>query len=182
MINAIGIIELNSIAKGITVADAMLKASTVTLLESRPICPGKYLTIIHGDVESVKNSIDIGKSHAKAYLVDSLVIPNIHTQVVKAITGVSSVEKFKAIGVLEFFSITSSILSADFAVKSANVDIVELRLGIAIGGKSFVTLTGDVSAIQEAIKVGKRAGVENGLLFESTIIDSPDQELLKKLV
>ena len=38
----IGFLELNSIAKGIEVADAVLKAAEVELISAKPSCPGKY--------------------------------------------------------------------------------------------------------------------------------------------
>ena len=51
---AIGILESNSIAKGIEAADAVLKAADTALLYAKPVCPGKYTILFYGDVaESV---------------------------------------------------------------------------------------------------------------------------------
>lgn len=182
MINSIGVIELNSISRGIEVADAMLKSGTVDLLESKPVCPGKHMTIIYGDVGSVETSMSRGKELAKEFFVDEIIIPNVHPQVVKAISGISGDFNFEAIGVLEFFSIAGAIYAADAAVKAAAVDIVDMRLGIAIGGKSFVTLTGNVASINSAVEAGKEIGQEHGLLFNVTVIPSPNKQLLRKLV
>ena len=44
---AIGMVELNSIARGIETCDYMVKAATVELLRSSTVCPGKYLSLIH---------------------------------------------------------------------------------------------------------------------------------------
>ena len=41
MMNAIGVIESSSIAKGFEICDAMAKASLVTILDASPVCPGK---------------------------------------------------------------------------------------------------------------------------------------------
>ena len=38
--DTIGFLELNSIAKGVEAADAMLKAAEVELISARPSCPG----------------------------------------------------------------------------------------------------------------------------------------------
>lgn len=43
MSQAIGILELTSIAKGMELGDAMLKSANVDLLVSKTICPGKFL-------------------------------------------------------------------------------------------------------------------------------------------
>lgn len=182
MINAIGVLETNSISEGIEVADLMLKAGSVELLESKPVCPGKYMSIIYGDVESVRNSITLGREKAKSFYVDEVIIPNIHPMVIKAIAGIPDPYEFGAIGVIEFFSIAGAIYAADAAVKAANVSIVNMRLGIAIGGKSSVTLTGDVGAIEAATEAGKEVGVERGLLFNYNVIPSPHKKLVEKLV
>ena len=55
---------------------------------------------------------------------------------------------------MEFFSVTASVYAADAAVKAADVDLIDVRLGTGIGGKSFVVLTGEVAAVREAIECG----------------------------
>ena len=54
MERAIGLIETISIAGGIEAADAMVKKASVKLFLARPICPGKFIVLIGGDVEAVK--------------------------------------------------------------------------------------------------------------------------------
>lgn len=182
MIRAIGVLESNSISRGIKAADEMLKSGSVQLLESKPVCPGKHLTIIYGDVGSVEASMAVGTEILSSFFVDQILIPNVHEDVVRAIAGIPQPGEFKAIGVLEFFSVTGAIYAADAAVKAADVDIVAMRLGIAIGGKSYVTLTGNVSAVESAVRAGKAEGEKHGLLFSYTVIPSPHKDLLKKLV
>ena len=46
MPNAIGLIEVTSIAMGYELQDAMLKTADVELLTARTICSGKYLVIV----------------------------------------------------------------------------------------------------------------------------------------
>ena len=56
--------------------------------------------------------------------------------------------------IIEYFSIASAIQGADDAAKASDVSLVNVRLGFAIGGKSYITLTGKVSAVEEAVKAG----------------------------
>ena len=42
----------------------------------------------------------------------------------------------------------------ELAAKAADVRLMEVRLGLGIGGKSFVTLSGEVAAVQSAIDAG----------------------------
>ena len=46
MIDTIGFLELNSIAKGLEAADAMLKKADVDLIFAKPGCPGKYYILV----------------------------------------------------------------------------------------------------------------------------------------
>ena len=48
-LNAIGLIEVASIAMGHVAEDAMLKAAPVELLLARTICSGKFIVVVGGD-------------------------------------------------------------------------------------------------------------------------------------
>ena len=61
MKKAIGLVEIKSIPIGIETADEMLKAANVELIMANPICPGKYMILITGDVGAVKSSVESGK-------------------------------------------------------------------------------------------------------------------------
>ena len=174
---AIGLVEFVSIAKGIEAADAMLKASRVELLDARPICPGKYIVLIFGEVSPVYNSVQAGNTIGGSAVVDDFVIPNVHPSVIKAVSCASDVKDLRALGVIESFSIAALIVAADSAVKAGQVDLIEIRLGTGIGGKSFVTLTGDVGDVTASINVGKETCGEKGMLVESVIIPSPHKSL-----
>lgn len=179
---AIGFLELNSIAKGILAADMMIKASEIKLISARPSCPGKYQILISGEVSAVESSLQAGEEAAKANVVDSLVIPRIHPQVIEAVNMSTMPEKLKALGVLEFFSVTGAITAADAAVKAANVTLIEIRLGTGIGGKSFVTMTGDVAAVEESVRVGANTARESGNLIDQVVIAHPDRDLYRCLL
>ena len=81
MSQAIGILELTSIAKGMELGDAMLKSANVDLLVSKTICPGKFLLMLGGDIGAIQQAIETGTSQAGEMLVDSLVLANIHPSV-----------------------------------------------------------------------------------------------------
>ncbi|WP_026894209.1 BMC domain-containing protein [Clostridiisalibacter paucivorans] len=182
MIRTIGLLELNSIAKGIETADAMIKAAEVELILSNSICPGKYIVLISGDVGAVKSSVEAGKEVGRQYVVDELILPSIHPQLINAINGATQIGEVNAIGAMEFFSVATSIVAADAAAKAALINLIEIRLGFAIGGKSFVTLSGDVSAVKEAVEAGSMIGKDNGMLISKVVIPSPRKELFEKLL
>lgn len=178
----IGFLELNSIAKGVEVADIVLKAAAVNLIFARAGCPGKYYLLFTGEVAAVQASIDAGREVGGDHVVDDCVIPRVHPQVVRAINMTTMPEAMRAVGVMEFFSVTASVYSADAAVKAADVDLVDVRLGTGIGGKSFVVLTGEVAAVQAAVQAGVNTPNAEGMLVSSVVIPSPHEELLESLL
>ncbi len=179
MDSAIGLIELSSIAKGYEVADAMLKTATVKVVFNRTICPGKFMVMVAGETDAVNASVAAGLDLAADTVVDDLIIPNVHPEVFPAISGTRIIETTGALGILETFSVASIIEAADAAVKAADVQLLEIHLAMAIGGKGYVTLTGEVAAVTAAIDAGAARVREKGLLVEKVVIPQPSEEILQ---
>jgi microcompartment protein CcmL/EutN len=180
--NSLGLIELTSIASGFLACDSMLKAADVDLVLSRSICSGKYMVMVRGDVAAVQASVAAGVAGTRFSVIDSFVIPNLHETVFPAIAGANKVEDLEALGILESFSVASLIEGADAAVKAANVQLIEIRLAMALGGKAFVTLTGNVAAVQSAIDAGAQVVGQKGMLVNKVVIPSPRPELLNEMI
>jgi microcompartment protein CcmL/EutN len=184
MHRAIGMIESQSIATGIFTADAMLKASDVEVLATGTVCPGKYTTLIGGEVAAVENSVAVARQLGGSHIVDSIIIANVHDQLFPAIKGCVSLHEqdgHRSLGVIESFSIASLIAAADTAAKTADVLLYELRLGLAVGGKAFVTLLGDVAAVQASVDAGAKLLEEQGLLVNKIVIPAPHPDLLQSM-
>lgn len=177
MLKAIGLVELNSIAKGYEAADIMVKTAEVDLLMSTPVCPGKYIVLVHGDVAAVESSVHAGIKTGGHCVVDDFILANVHPSVYPAITSTAPAAAIQALGILESFSIASMIVCADSALKAADVEALELRLGTGIGGKSFFTLTGDVASVRAAVDAGAKHAIERGFLVEQVVIPSPSEKL-----
>jgi microcompartment protein CcmL/EutN len=177
--NAIGMIELTSIARGIETCDYMLKAAQVDLIRSCTVCPGKYMIIISGNTGDVRASMTEGMKRSGEYLVDTLLIPNVHPQLIPALTAVTHVPTTGAVGVIEFYSVASAINAADIAAKAAQITLIEVRIGYAIGGKGFVSLTGDVGAVRAAIAAAEKS---SELYLQSTVIPKPSPKLFETLL
>jgi microcompartment protein CcmL/EutN len=181
IIEAIGLVELNSIAQGITTCDEMVKVAPVTLMLAMTICPGKYISLVGGDVSSVNSSVKRGVETGGAFVVDSLFIPNIHEQVFPAIMGTSAPRVIRSLGVIETFSVASAIIAGDGAAKAAKIELIELRLAQGLAGKSFVTLTGDVSDVTAGVRAGVALIKESGMLVKDVIIPRPHEDLKRKI-
>ncbi|MEZ5277076.1 MAG: BMC domain-containing protein [Opitutaceae bacterium] len=180
--NAIGIVELSSIAAGYLTSDAMLKAADVEMLLARSICSGKYMVAVAGDVAGVEAAVQAGVGASEGAVIDHAVLANIDEAVFPAISGAATVTKLDALGVIESFSVTSMIEAADAAVKAANVQLIEIRLAMALGGKAFATLTGSISAVQAAVDAGAGLVAAKGLLVNRVVIPRPHPNLLNEMI
>ena len=80
------------------------------------------------------------------------------------------------------FSVASLIEGADAAVKAAKIQLIEIRLAMALGGKAFVTLTGSVAAVQSAVEAGAQKVGAKGMLVNKVVIPSPRPELLNEMI
>lgn len=178
---AIGLLELTSIARGIVAADAMAKRAPVRLLQSQTICPGKYLVLIGGDEDPVREAMDVGCHYAGAYLVDRLIIPYLHPQVIPALAAVQPLPALEAVGVIETFSVAATVVAADAACKAAEVTLIEVRLGNGLGGKAYVTMSGDQFAVEASLAAGV-AAVESGLVVRSELIPAPHTDMGRVLL
>jgi microcompartment protein CcmL/EutN len=180
--NSLGLIELTSIAAGMQACDIMLKTSKVELILSRTICSGKYMVLIGGDVAEVQSAVDNAANQIDFAVIDTFVIPNVHKDIFPALSGHSNVSLLEALGIIESFSVASLIEGADAAVKAANVRIIEIRLAMALGGKAFCTITGEVAAVQSAVDSGAKLIADKGLLVNKIVIPQPRPELLSEMI
>jgi len=182
MITSIALVELTAIARGIETADSMLKAGGVTLVFARPVCPGKFIIMVHGDVGAVKASLAAGLAVGADRVVNHLLIPRVHPDLLPAINGTLAITGIEALGVLEFFDIASAVTAADAASKSSRVTLIEVRLGLGIGGKSFFKMSGEVADVQAAVSAAMAASTGRGQVVSSCVIPAPDPALFKEMV
>ena len=181
-LEALGMIEFNSIAVGIEAADHMVKAARVEPLMMKTICPGKFVVAVYAEVASVQSAINAGLAGGKDTVVDHFIIPNIDSTVIRAMS--CSVENVSgaSIGVIETFSAASSIVAADTAVKAANVDLVEVRIAMGVGGKAFTILSGDVGPVKMAVEAGAATAGETGMLVRKVVIPNISSQVLRHIM
>lgn len=179
---SIGLIELSSVAAGFLAADTMLKAGNVRLLLSRSICSGKYMVLIGGDTAAVEAAVSAGAEAANGCLIDQFVISNLHPDVFVALGRTQPVQPDGALGILESFNVATLIQAADAAAKAANVTLLELRLAMALGGKAFCTMTGDVASVQASVAAGRKVISEAGVLVNAVVISRPHPDVYREII
>ncbi|MBR0365477.1 MAG: BMC domain-containing protein [Clostridia bacterium] len=177
MNNAIGVVECKNVSKGIVVTDEMLKSAGIFLLSSGSVCPGKYVTVVGGELSAIRASVERAAIIAEDGLIDTFVIGNLGKNVLEAVSGAVEVKTKRSLGIIETFTAASAIEAADAAVKSGYIELIEIRLARGMAGKCFVTLTGDVSDVRAAVEAGAKLAAENGVLINTEVIANPHEEL-----
>lgn len=177
MERSIGIVEFRSVAIGISAIDKIVKASDVRIVDAKAICPGKYYIIFAGSVSAVSNSMNVIRKEEETFIIDSANISNVYPEIFSALFQTAEIKEWKSIGIIETITSPSIFVAADAAVKATNVDLVEVRVARALGGKNTVIINGDVSSVEESIRAGIAYPEKKDFLVDYRVIASPHQDL-----
>ena len=182
MAKALGMIEFKTVSAGVTAADTMVKTAAVELLEAQVVCPGKYIALIAGELSAVRSAVDAAQTSCEEQFIDSFVLGNPHESIFPAIYGTTQVENISALGIIETYYASYRIVAADEAAKTAIVDLIELRIAKGMCGKSYLYLTGEVSAVEAAIERAKSVVAPKGMYLDSSVIAHPDEQICKSIL
>ncbi len=177
---ALGLIETTSIARGLVVADAMVKKAPVALAFARPVTPGKHVVVVTGEVAEVDEAMQVGVAVAAQTLVDRLFLPQAHAAVIRALGGGRRAAGLASLGIVETFSVAATLLAADAACKASEVELAELRLADGLGGKAFFIVTSTLDLVEAAVDAATRV-LDPGLLLATEIIAAPHADLVETL-
>lgn len=154
---ALAVLELSSIARGLIVADALVKRAQVRMLRADPVTPGKYLLVFCGGEEEVTESLAAGREVASADHLDELFLPYAHPSIVPSLDGVEPPPITGALGILEMRTVASTLLAADRALKATDVTLVALHLARGIDGKGYFAFVGSQDAVEASLEAGDEA-------------------------
>lgn len=175
-IPAIGLLEMSSIARGVIACDAMVKRAAVTVVIAAPVCPGKFVILVEGVVADVEQAMQAGLYYTGPSHVDDLLLTQVHPQVLPAVRGTTKVESLNAIGIVETFTVAATVLGADAACKAADIELVEMRLAVGLGGKAYFTMTGEQHMVEAAIAAAVEK-LDGGLIIRTEIIPAPHSDM-----
>ena len=151
---ALGLLEVESIAAGIEVGDAMAKRAPVEVLRAGTVHPGKYLVLVGGEVADVEEALEAGREIGGLSVRDEVFLPNIHPGVVDGVRGTRHEAGGEALGIIETATVPAVIRAADAGLKGAQVRLLELRLADDLGGKGYLLFDGPVSEVEAAVELG----------------------------
>jgi microcompartment protein CcmL/EutN len=151
---AIALLELDSIAAGIEAGDAMAKRAPIDVLRAGTVHPGKYLVLIGGAVGDVEEALEAGREIGGTAVLDIVLLPNVHPELVAAIRGARRAPAGEALGIIETATVAAIVEAADAGLKGAAVRLLDLRLADDLGGKGYLLFDGTVADVEAAVEIG----------------------------
>jgi microcompartment protein CcmL/EutN len=178
---AIALIEFGSIAAGTFAADKMVKRARVELLHAGTVHSGKYLILVGGGTAEVEESYRAGMQAAPAEILDEVLLPDVHSQVVKALDGARSFDGYDSLVVLETSTVAAIVRATDAAVKGARVELAELRLGNGLGGRGLAILTGELTDVEAAAEIAGRSLAGRNVTLCHSIVSNVHEQIADRL-
>ncbi len=176
---AITAIEISSIALCYALIDKAVKKAPVKILEGSPLTPGKFFILLNGDEASIEESRKEIFALAGTHVIDNVYIPQLHQEVLPALYSQNQFRVEESIGIVETATISSGFISADEAVKHANVHLIDFRIARGIGGKSFFFFTGKLEEVHASIDSVEKILLERGTLLRTEVIANPHEDFLQ---
>ena len=83
----------------------------------------------------------------------------------------------KAIGMVEYKTVSTGIKAADLIVKTAEVELIQAQT--VCPGKFIILFTGDLSAVRVSVDAAKREYPES--MIDSFVLGNPHESIFKAL-
>jgi microcompartment protein CcmL/EutN len=176
--DALGLVELNSIARGYKVLDAMVKKSPVVILEANLVEPGHYLILFAGQVAEVEEAYSEAVAVAGDACLDRLILPLVHSDVLSGLSGRVQAGHPDTVGVVEGRSVSATLLACDRALKNSDVELAGLRITPGLGGKAFFVLHGAQHDVQVGLETAEDVLSQAGQLIRVECIAAPHADFV----
>ena len=79
-------------------------------------------------------------------------------------------------------TVDEKLQALDAAVKSAAVTLLEVRLAMALGGKAFCTMTGDVASVEAGVAAARRVIGSAGVLVNAVVLARPHPDVYREMI
>jgi microcompartment protein CcmL/EutN len=172
---ALALLEIDGMPRAIRAQDAALKRAPVIVLTCAPVSPGKAVVVLAGEVAAVEESLAEARAVVGSRLVDLVFLPGVHPGVIASLRGVRHERTREALAVLELSTLAATVLSADAALKTAQVTLGRMHLASGFGGKGFFTLWGEQAEVEAGVAAALDVAGERVLDHE--VIFAPHDEL-----
>ena len=183
--DALALVELGSIARGLRALDALVKRAPVEILEANLVEPGRYLILFTGGVaevdESFKACLEVGCN----WISDKMMLPLAHPDLLAGIRGredIRSADEMDTLGVIEGSHIPSTLEACDRSLKNALVQLAGIRLSGGLGGRAYYIVFGAQHDVEAAIDIGRELLSGHDAEHRVECIPRPHEEMVAWLL
>ena len=180
--DALALLELDSVARGYRLLDAMVKQSPVEILEANLVEPGKFLILLAGGVAEVEEAWTRALAVGDDAILDKLLLPQVHEALLPALRGEQVQDYPDTIGVVEGKTIAGTLAACDRALKDADVRLTGLRITPGLGGRGYFVVQGLQHDVEASLDAARARLETSGALHRIEIIPRPHLEFLAVLL
>lgn len=183
--DALALVELDAVARGLRVLDAMVKRAPVTILEANLVEPGHYLILFAGGVAEVEESHQAALEAAGPHLIDHMLLPFAHPALLHGLRGAElqrPADALDTLGVLEGDRVAATLHAADRSLKEAQVELVGLRVAVGLGGRAWYVVCGAQHDVEASLAAGVAVLDAAGARHAAECIARPHDEMVPWLL
>ncbi|MCK6506867.1 BMC domain-containing protein [Myxococcota bacterium] len=180
---ALALVEVDSVAGGLSALDALVKRAPVQVLEANLVEPGRFLLLFAGGVAEVEESFAAALDRAGQGVVDQVLLPFAHPALLAALRGLEDHDgELDTVGVVEGTQVATTLAACDRSLKDADVRLAGLRVAGGLGGRAYYVVHGAQHDVQAAIDAGAAVLSTRQRLHRTECIPRPHAELLPWLL
>lgn len=183
--DALALVELGSVARGLRVLDALLKQAPVRVLEANLVESGHYLVLFTGGVAEVDESYREALAVGADAVLDRMMLPFAHPDLLAGLRGAElhrSADELDTLGVLEGARVAPTLAAVDQSLKEADVALAGVRVGVGLGGRAWYVVCGAQHDVEASLEAGRTVLDAAGAAHAVEIIPRPHDEMVPWLL
>jgi microcompartment protein CcmL/EutN len=182
LVEALALVELDSVARGLHALDALVKRAAVQVHEANLIEPGTYLVLFSGPVADVEEAYQAACELAGERLVERMLLPVVHRGLTRGLMGLMDLDDPDCVGVVEGRHVAGVLEACDRSLKEADVALCGIRVAGALGGRAYYVVKGPQHDVEAALAAGERVLTRRASLYAIERIARPHPEFLAWLL
>jgi microcompartment protein CcmL/EutN len=178
-LEALALVELDSVASGLRALDALVKKAPVTVLEANLVEPGKFLVLVAGPVGELAEAFEAATAEVPEAVGARMFLARVDARVVDGLRGRDDRDAApEAIGLVEGRAVAPLIEACDRSLKDATVRLAGIRVAGGLGGRAYYVVSGRQHDVEAALDAGRTVLEAHGALHRVERIANPHGEMM----